>query len=257
MTFKQWLFGSIDNPSINGQWKPLHISVLINCITAIIILACIFRKKSLKIRKRVIYVLASLLIFFEVARRIKNLIAMTDWNFSDFLYIMLPRPFCAISSFSLIFSTFFKSTNYKNFASIISLLCAVIFFAYPEAGFNNQFILFENLYSIATHSLLLVMSITLITLKFTNFDYNTIWKELIFFAVAYLYAFQEIYILDIASDPLYFMPDGDIQNILGMNFPLYLITYISFVTIFVGTFYVINHLCSRKKQIENVVTTTA
>lgn len=252
MTFKQWLFGDIQNNSIKGQWGPLHISVLIGCIGIIILLTAIFRNKSTKPRKIVLYSLVSFLILLEVTRRVKNLISMTEFTWNDFLYIMLPRPFCAISSFSIIFSTFTKSTNYKNFASIISLICAVIFFAYPEAGFNNEYITFEQFYSICTHALLLIISITLITLRFTKFDYRTIWKELILFAIVYAYAFLEIYVLDIASDPLYFMPNNDVQEILGLSYGLFLATYIAFISIFVSTYYVITYLYNKKKATKSI-----
>ena len=247
MTFVEWFLGKIDNPTLNNQWGALHITVLVSCIVATILIGCIFRRTSIKTRKIVLYSLVSFLILFEVTRRIKNLINMTEFTWNEFMYIMLPRPWCAISSFSIIFSTFSKSINYKNFASIISLLCALVFFAYPEAGFNSTYITFEQLYSICTHSLLLVVSISMITLKFTKFDYRTIWKELIFFALVYIYAFLEIYVLDIASDPLYFMPNNDVQDVLGMNFGLYMITYITFITLFISSFYVITHLASKKK----------
>lgn len=247
MSFVEWFLGKINNPTINNQWGPLHITVLVSCIVATILIGCIFGKTSRRTRKIVLYTLVSFLILFEVTRRVKNLINMTEFTWNDFMYIMLPRPWCAISSFSIIFSTFSKSTNYKNFACIISLLCALVFFAYPEAGFNSTYITFEQLYSICTHSLLLIVSISLMTLKFTKFDYKTIWKELIFFGLVYLYAFAEIYILDIATDPLYFMPNNDVQDVLGMNFGLYMITYVVFIAIFISSFYAITYLCNKKR----------
>lgn len=253
MTFTEWFFGKIQNNSIKGQWGPLHISVLVGCIGLIILLTAIFRNKSTKPRKIVLYSLVSFLILLEVSRRIKNLIAMEEFVWNDFLYIMLPRPFCAISSFSIIFSTFSKSTNYKNFASIISLICAVIFFAYPEAGFNSQYITFEQFYSICTHALLLVVSIILVTLRFTNFNYKTVWKELILLGVVYAYAFLEIYVLNIATDPLYFMPNNDVQNVLGVGYGLYLIFYISFLAIFTSSYYIITYLHNKKHATQTIV----
>ena len=106
-------------------------------------------------------------------------------------------------------------------------------------GFNNQYILFENLYSICTHALLLITSISLITLKFTEFRYKTIWKELICLAVVFAYAFLEIYLLQIESDPLYFMPGNDVQEILGFGYPVFLIIYLVFMAIYVNVFYLI------------------
>ena len=98
-----------------------------------------------------------------------------------------------------------------------------------------------------SHSLLLITSITLITLKFTDFNYKTIWKELILIAAVYIYAFIEIYLLEIATDPLYFMPNNDVQDVLGMGYGLYMVTYILFIAIFTSSFYIISHLCKKKK----------
>lgn len=244
MTFEQWFFGwGFDNPRVDGPWKLPHILVLLTCIATIITLACIFRKRSEKARKIVLWVLVGIILFFEITRRVKNIWAMiaTDSvTVNGLLYDLLPRPWCAIACWSLIISVFVKKKFFYNFASITALLCAIIYFAYPGAGFNNKYIQFENLYSITTHAMLLVTSISLITLKFTKFEYKTIWKELICLAVVYLYAFLEIYVLDIASDPLYFMPNGDIQDILGVGYAAYLPIYLVFVTIYINIFYLIN-----------------
>lgn len=140
-----------------------------------------------------------------------------------------------------------KSKNFKNFASIISLLCAIIFFAYPEAGFITKYVLFEQLYSIATHSLLLLTSILNIMFRFTNFDFKTIWKEGIYLAVVYVYAFIEIYLLKIASDPLYFMPNNDVQDVLGINYGMYMVVYVLFLMLFMTSFYLVTYLYNRKR----------
>ncbi|MGN1222457.1 MAG: hypothetical protein ACI4TT_04415, partial [Christensenellales bacterium] len=105
--------------------------------------------------------------------------------------------------------------------------------------FNNQYILFENLYSIVTHSLILIGSITLITLKFAKFEYKTVWKELIGLVAIFIYAFLEIYVLKIESDPLYFMPGNDIQEILGISSGLYIALYAIFIIVYWNIFYLI------------------
>ncbi|MGN1200689.1 MAG: hypothetical protein ACI4R8_00290 [Candidatus Caccovivens sp.] len=245
MTFIDWIYSSYPNPHINGQWGWLHIITLILCIGTIIALALIFRKRSEKARKIVIWVLVGLIFAFELSRRVINFCNMTGpltWN--SFLVTLLPRPWCAIACCTLMFSAIVNKRFFYNFASMSSLLCAIIFFAYPGVGFNNQYILFENLYSIVTHSLLLITSITLITLKFTKFEYKTIWKEAILYGIVLIYAIFEIYVLKIESDPLYFMPNGDIQDIFGISYGLYLPIYIIFILVYYNIFYLID---DRKK----------
>ncbi len=240
MTFKEWLFSSYDNPSISGQWGLGHIITLISCIALIVVIGIVMRGRSLKSRRIVLYSLVGVIFAFEIARRVINFCKGVAPNVHDILYTLLPRPWCAIACWSLIISIFVNKKWFYNFASITALLCALIFFAYPGVGFNNKYILFENLYSICTHSLLLVTSISLITMHFTSFKYKGAWRELICIAVVYIYSILEIYVLKISGDPLYFMPGNDILKILGVSWGVYLVIYILFMLVYLNTFYLID-----------------
>lgn len=252
MSFKDWLFSSYENPSINGQWGWLHILTLVICIGIIVAISLLMRGKSTKTKKIVLYVIAGLILFFELARRIINFSKNTDWSANNICYILMPRPWCAISCWVLMASVILNKTFFYNFASTTSLICTLIFFAYPGVGFNNQYILFENLYSIVTHSLILIMSILLITLKFTKFEYKTIWKEAICFAVLLLYVFFEIYVLKIEADPMYFMPGNDVMDILSLSYGAFLPLYILFMFIYFNIFYLIDDRKSVKKLFQKI-----
>lgn len=241
MTFKEWAYSSYPNPSIDGQWGFLHITTLIASIVIIVTLSILFRNKNEKQRKIVLYTIIGIILFFELARRCINFCKTSEFTLEHILYITLPRPWCAISTWSFILLLFVKKQWLYNFTSISSLLCAIIFFAYPSVGYNNRFILFENLYSITAHMLLLIGSIILITLRFTNFDYKHIWKELIYFVFIYLYAIIEIFVLKIESDPLMFMPNNDVQAVLSMPYSEYLIVYAIFIAVFINMFYLIQN----------------
>ena len=240
MTFLDWITSSYPNPDIDGQWGLWHILVLVLSIATIVTLALTVRNKSEKARNIAMYTLVGLILFFEITRRIINLCKNTDHTLDSYLYILLPRPWCAISCWSLIAAAIFKKQFLFNFSSFTALLCAVIFFAYPGAGFNNQYFLFENIYSISTHALLLITSISLITLRFTNFTFKDIWKDLICLAIVFAYACLEIWVLKTSDDPLYFMPGNDVQDILGLPYGAFLPIYFVFMAIWVGSFYLIN-----------------
>lgn len=242
MTFKDWIFSNrpSDNQTIAGQWGWLHITTLLVCIATIITLALVFRKRSEKARKIVIWILVGIIFVFEMSRRSINLIKTTDYSAHNLLHTLLPRPWCAIACWSLIASVLVNKKFFYNFASTTALLCAIIYFAYPGTGFNDKYIVFENVYSITTHGMLLITSITLITLKFTKFEYKNIWKELICLGFVFLYAILEIFVLKIEADPLYFMPGGDIQDIFGVQWGVYLTIYIIFVVIYLNMFYLID-----------------
>jgi hypothetical protein len=101
-------------------------------------------------------------------------------------------------------------------------------------------LLFENWYSILTHALLLTTSITMMTLKFTEFRYREFWKVFLAIALVMVYALIEIYILKVQTDPMYFMPGGDIQaDILHLSYGLYLFLYILVFLVFINVPYVI------------------
>ncbi len=253
MSFKDWLFSSYDNPSINGQWGIGEIITVILCIAIIVTATLLLRKRSDKSKYIYILIVVMLLLSFEIARRVINLCKTTDFSFNHILYILLPRPWCAISSFCIIASVFVKKKSFYAFACIEGLICALIFFAWPSVGFNNKYILFENLYSIATHSLILVSSISFITLGFAKFDYKKFWKSMIMLVCVIAYAFIEIYLLKIEHDPLYFMPDNDIMQIVGLNsYAVFLIIYIAFIAFYFNLFYFIPYISTKIRSRKNI-----
>lgn len=203
-------------------------------------------KNKERAKKAIIYSLVGLIAFFEIIVRFVYLMKRyhlhtPDMNGLGVVWIMLPKPWCAISCAVLIAAVFVKKKFFYNYASLSALLCAVIFFAYPGVGFNNQYIMFLNLYSIVTHALLLVTAITMITLKYTDFTYRGIWKTAVAFALTFIYGLVEIFVLKIQTDPMYFMPNGDIQaGILHISYRLYLFMYIAFIVIYVNAFYLVS-----------------
>lgn len=246
MTFREWIFSiHPEGDGYSGQWKFPHIFTLCLCIALIVAIALIFRKKSKNTREGVLKTLAVLILIFEISRRVINFAKGSATDFNSTMYLLLPRPWCAISCWLLIVSAVFNKKTLWNFSAINALLCAIIFFAYPSAGFNDKHILFENLYSISTHALLLISSISILTLKIGDFRYKRetfkqgILKEIILLACVFAYAFIEIYLLNIATDPLYFMPNNEVQEILGMGYPVYVIVYVLFLCVWVNAFYLI------------------
>jgi len=240
MDFLDWLYSSYPNPHIEGAWGWLHITVLLLCATFIVCSYFLLKNKSEKTKRIVLAVLAGIILFFEISRRIINMVKTTDYSANNILRILLPRPGCAISCWLVMLAVIINKKYFYNFTTITGILCGTIFFAYPGAGFNNELILFENLYSIVTHSLFFVSCICFITFKFTDFKYKDCWKELICFAVLLIYVFLEIYVLKTESDPFYFMPNNDVQEIFGVGYSLYLPLYLVFVIIYANLFYIIH-----------------
>ncbi len=248
MSFKDWLFTNYPGATKVQPWGIMHILTLVGCIALIVVLALIFRKKDDRARRIVLWVLVGLILLFEIARRCINFAKMSDYNFTSIMHLLLPRPWCAISCWALIISAIVNKKSFYNFACISSLLCAIIFFAYPGVGFKSPYLGFDDLYSIATHCLLLITSILLITLKFTDFKFKDFWKVAVLYGLTLAYSFLEIYVLKIENDPMYFMPGNDVQKIIGLNNQLYIIVYIAFTFIYFNLFPLIQWLNERKKN---------
>ena len=247
MTFSQWMFGGIDNPFKAGQWGPLHIGVMVTCV--VLILGFSFLVKHARnpetVKKVIVFSLAGAIFLFEVTIRFVQCVKLYHLQLPEMegitpIWILLPKPWCAISCWALIASVFVKKTFFYNYASLSALLCAVIFFTYPGVGFNNEHLLFENWYSILTHALLLTTSITMMVLKYADFRYRELWKVAVCFVLTFAYAFMEIFVLKIQTDPMYFMPDGDIQaDILRMPYGLYVFAYIVLILVYINTAHMI------------------
>lgn len=247
MTFTQWLFGGIDNPFKAGQWGPLHIGTLLTCAVLIIGFTFLVKhsKDQEKTKKIIVFSLAGAIAFFEVMIRFVYCMKLyyfhqPEMNGVTLLWIILPKPWCAIACWSLMASIFVKKPFFYNFASLSALLCSVVFFVYPGVGYNNQQLLFENWYSILTHALLLTTSITMMVLGYTDFRYKDFWKTGLCFLLTFAYGFAEIFLLKTQTDPMYFMPGGDIQaDILHLSYGLYLFLYILVFLVFINVPYVI------------------
>lgn len=242
MSFTEWLFSTYPNPKVDGAWGALHIITLVLCIGFIVTSSLLLRNKSEKIKYYILLSLAIVIFVLGVVRRINGFILADELTVNRVLKILLPRPGCAISCWLVIIALIVRKKFFYNFTSIVGILCATIFFAYPSAGFTNELILFENLYSILTHSFFLIISVCFITYKFTDFKYCNIWKEGICLGVMLLYTFLEIYLFKIDPDPFYFMRDNEVQEIVGMGYGLYLPLYLIFIFVYINAYYFIPRL---------------
>lgn len=251
MSFSDWLYSRYPADAvINGRWGTLHIFTVLACIITILAIAFIFNKKSLKAKQNVIIVFALFILLFEVSRRAIN-ISKGYTDLHSYLVILLPRPWCAISCWMMIVAAFFKKKWLYNLASMNALINALVFFAYPSVGFNHNVILFENLYSITTHALLLISSISLMTLGLTHFNLtkDNLLKESIGQGLVFAYTFIEIFLLKIEKDPMYFMSGNEVQAFLGVEYTPYLFIYIFFLAFYFSLFHIVQYFIDKKKRL--------
>ena len=240
MTFYEWITSSFPNPKIDGHWGWLHITTLVVCVGVVVALYFIFRKKSDKAKRCVLFIFAGVLLLFEITRRVAYFVEVGDaLDLNGVLHALLPRPMCAMMSFMVILAPFINKKGFYTVTSIGGLLATGVFFLYPGVGFNNQYILFTNLYSICTHSIIFTASITFIVFKLAQFRYKEIWKSVVFLACCVIWALIQAYVLKIEYDAMYFMPNGDIHEIIGLPYPIFLLLYVLFVFVYVNIYYLI------------------
>ena len=258
MTLKDWIYGTdFDNPRIDGEWGPLHISTLILCILLIVGISIFFKNKDEKTKRKILLIIAGILLFFEVARRIVNVTNPITFTKYNLLWVLLPRPGCAISVWLILLSPVINKKWFYNFASMISILCGTIFFAYPGAGFTKGVILFENFYSIVTHSLMLVGAYLIVTLKLSKFNYKNIKWEAVSLGTLIIYSLLEMFVLKknangdpLEYDPFYIMPNNEVQEVIGINnYVLFFIIYVLFISLYLSAFYFFGR--EKKRKLKN------
>ena len=255
MTFHDWIYSNYPDfgVAINKQWGLLHILTLLVCILVPTVLGLTLRKKDVKTRQNVILGFAGAILLFELSRRVINLSREGEYTLNRILGTLLPRPWCAISCWMIMITAVAKKRFLYNFTAATAFLNALIFFAYPSVGFDGRYIVFENVYSICTHALLLLSALSMLTLGLTDYKYKNptfkdgALKELLCLAFTFAYAFIEIYLLKIEADPLYFLPGNEAMEILGLPYPAYLAVYIVFLTVYFNLYYLVPILWAKWK----------
>jgi hypothetical protein len=253
ISLHDWIYSNYPpNSGINGRYGVVHIGVILLCIALVVAIACL-HKKSERTKITVYRTLAFFILLFEISRRVINFTRGGDISMDTALYYLMPRPWCAISCWLTIAASLVNKKALYNYSTICSLLCALVFFAYPVVGFHHKVYLFENVYSVGTHALLLVTSLSAITLGLSDFRYvrtknSGAWWELLLLVLTFAYAFFEVFALQIEPDPMYFLANNDVQKVLGVTYPLYLVIYAAFLVLYFNAFYIVQYLVQRKRK---------
>ena len=103
-----------NNPSLPKSeylYGTRHVIVLALVVFATIVLSLIFYRKSQKAKNILFVVLVSILLFFEIASRVVNLIIETDFSWQNIFKIIMPLHVCSVMVWILIISVFTKKTS--------------------------------------------------------------------------------------------------------------------------------------------------
>lgn len=235
MSFKDW-WTNENNPSLpksEYMWGTRHIIMLCVAVLGAIILSILFYKKSEKAKRILMKIFASVLLFFEIATRIVNLIIAESYSFGSVFKIIMPLHICSVAVWVLIIGIFFKNKFLLNFACIVGLLATFAFLLFPAVGINKTYISFTCLYSITSHTTGFIVAILLMTLKFVKFEFKDMWKVLICFALMFGWGALVDFVIIPGEDYMYLRND---PLELNLSFPYHLL-YLAIILVYISLFY--------------------
>lgn len=246
MTFSDF-WTDKNNPSLPKAeylYGTRHIVVLILTLVAIIALTWIFYKRSEKTKQTLFYVFASILLFFEIASRVVNLIIEESYTLESVVKILLPMHMCSVMVWVFIIAIFTKNQCLLNFGVIGGGLATLAFLLYPAVGLNKTYMSFTCIYSTFSHMLGFITVILLMTLKRVRFEFKKIWQPFLCFGVMFGYGALLNWVIFPGSDYMYLRNDP-----LELNLPFpYHILYLVIIAVYISLFYIVNWLIRKARD---------
>jgi len=227
-----------NNPSLAKSeylYNTRHILVLVAVALTAIALSIIFYKKSQKAKNILMYVLGSILLFFEITSRIVNLVIAESYTLESVAKIILPMHICSVMVWVFIIAIFSRNKLLMNYSVIGGILATIAFLLYPAVGLNKVYMSFTCLYSTISHSIGFICCILLMTLGYAKFDIKKIWQPLVCFAIMFAWGALLDFVIFPISDYMYLVNDPLEMNI---NFP-YQVIYGLILLVYIALYYVI------------------
>lgn len=225
-----------------------HIIVLVTAILASIILSLVFYRKSQKTKNILLVVLVSILLFFEIASRVVNLIIETEYTWQNVFKIIMPLHVCSVMVWVFIVAVFTKKQVLYNFAVIGGLLSTAGFLLYPSVGLNRTYMSFTCLYSTISHSVGFVCAILLMSLGFAKFEWKKIWQPLLCFAIMFGWGALVDFVILPGENYMYLRTD---PLELDLDFPfhfMYIGILLGYILLFYIGYWIIQKIKMRKNK---------
>lgn len=246
MWFKDFMTNenNITLPKSEYLYGTRHIIVL--ALTFILTLAVyfIFRNKSDKAKNILFKCFGFFFLFWEISTRIVNLIIAEGLTFEKILEILLPMHICSVMVWIFIIAIFSKNQVLINFGAIGGILATIAFLLYPAVGLHQVYINFTNLYSITSHMVGFICSISLISLGKTKFEMKKIWQTYLCVALMFCWGAVVNFLIFPGSDYMYMIND---PLELGLPFP-YQILYAAIIGLYVLAFYLVPFVKNKIKS---------
>ena len=235
-----------NNPSLPKNeylYGTRHIIVLVLTAILCVVFSLVFRKKSEKTKRILLYSFGAFFLFFEISTRIVNLIIAEEYSLESVMKILLPMHICSVMVWVFIVAIFSRKQVLFNYSAIAGTLATLVFLLYPAVGLNKVYMSFTCLYSVLSHMMGFVCCVLLMSLGIAKFEIKKVWQPIICFTIMFCWGALLNFVIFPGSDYMYMVND---PLELGLPFP-YQILYVIIILIYTLTYYLIYELKEKIK----------
>lgn len=222
----------------NYLYDTPHIIALVAVFVITFLLVWWAKKQTKKTKDTVLWSFFGILLTFEIISRVINLL-----KGKDVVTTIIPMHFCSIMVWVMIIAILLKNRHLLNIAAMGGLIATTAFLVYPAVGFNVEVLKFSQYYSVISHCLGFVLSVFLLTTGYTSYRWKDIWSTGVFVVLVYGYSFLQNFVWYKGSNYMYYM-----ENILPISYGWFLALYVTIVTVYFLSFYIIYGLLHKQKQ---------
>ena len=240
-----------NNPSLPKEeylYNTRHILVLVAAAVGCIALSLLFFRRSERAKRILMIILVSILLFFEIASRVVNMIITTDYSWQNIMKIIVPMHMCSVMVWVLIVSVFTKKQFLYNFAAVGGFLATIAFLLYPAVGLNRVYMSFTCLYSTISHTIGFVCAVLLMSLGFAKFEWRKIWQMFLCFGIMFGWGALLDFVIFPGEDYMYLRND---PLELGLSVPYQLVyagILVGYILLFYVGYWIVQKIKNRKRR---------
>lgn len=223
-----------------------HLITLALVAIATVVMVLIFKNKSAKTKRIVLWVLFGVFLTFEVLARVIGLI-----KGGDIVKTLVPMHFCSIMVWFIIVSVIVNKKGMYSISALGGLLATSAYLIHPAVGLNVEVINFSAFYSIFSHSLGFVTSVWLLACGFTSYKLKDIWMSIAFAVAVIGYSAILNFVVYPGENYMYYVKNPLPFEIGAWFQVLYVLVLLVYISTFYVTYYFVEKSKAKKSLINN------
>lgn len=250
--FRKWFIAPVSGGDYRKAeefifgWQ--HLLLVISILSITLLIFFLFRKKSYATKRKVLLVIAFIILVCEIFTRIAKLFRYANFGIltakggiGEAVAIILPIHFCSIMVWFVIISIVTDNKFMLACGSVAGLIGTLVYLSYPFEGLNSPYFSLTAMNSIITHGLGFCGSFCILFWGMSKLKLSDMWKTYVFLGSSVLYA----HIMNIIIPGHNFM--FLVENPININFGKtpYQIYLIGGAILLVALFYLIPHFISK------------